>query len=210
MPIHWSPPHHCLPLAPPLQVNLPIISAILTVFSYALNDCVVVFDRIRYELGCLPEPPRDPRELRDTVNRAMGLVTIRSLLTLAVVMVCSVCLVGLGPEGLESFSLAITFGLLNATYTTILLCAPLWYLLRRIQLRWQQRRTGGGAGGSGSSSDPDQTVDRKLSQPGTPGSKLNGSSVGSFQRMYSTGSADSSAAAAVAAGMADEPAPGQS
>ena len=44
-----------------------------------------------------------------------GLVTIRSLLTLGVVMVCSICLVGIGPVGLESFALAITFGLLNAT-----------------------------------------------------------------------------------------------
>lgn len=33
---------------------------------------------------------------------------------------------GLVPQGLESFALAITFGLLNAAYTTILICAPFW------------------------------------------------------------------------------------
>ena len=142
---------------------MPIVSAILTVFSYAINDCVVVFDRIRFEMD-RPPAPTNPLQLRNTVNRAMvskgerrsswgrclsgwscpgkqlqrpvhtttlmclsalpgllcsfplqGLVTIRSLLTLAVVMVCSICLVGIGPEGLMSFALAITFGLLNAT-----------------------------------------------------------------------------------------------
>ena len=52
------------------EVNLPIVSAILTVFSYAINDCVVVFDRIRFEMD-RPPAPTTPLLLRNTVNRAM-------------------------------------------------------------------------------------------------------------------------------------------
>jgi preprotein translocase subunit SecF len=36
------------------EVNLPTVSALLTAFSYAINDCVVVFDRTRFEVGRLP------------------------------------------------------------------------------------------------------------------------------------------------------------
>ncbi|KAL4420516.1 hypothetical protein ABPG75_010172 [Micractinium tetrahymenae] len=167
------------------EVNLPIISAVLTVFSYAINDCVVVFDRIRFEMVHEPQPPSTNPELRAVVNRAMGLVTIRSLLTLAVVMVCSVCLVGLGPQGLESFSLAITFGLLNASYTTILICAPFSYMVRTWVMAYRRRKSG------------------TAGQPGTPptppgpksqhGSKLwGGSSTGSFRRLASTKDSGSS------------------
>lgn len=155
------------------EVNLPTVSALLTAFSYAINDCVVVFDRIRFEasarwrcggcahggcarqqtaeqaaLGAAPaacciDPGRTltplPRcvrrgcpgvqvakevedggtvdnaaALKSVVNRAMSLVTIRSLLTLETVMVCSLMIVIMGGASLHSFSLAVTFGLLNA------------------------------------------------------------------------------------------------
>jgi preprotein translocase subunit SecF len=58
------------------------------------------------------------RDLKAVVNRALSLVTIRSLLTLEAVMVCSLMIVIMGATSLHSFALAVTFGLLNATYTT--------------------------------------------------------------------------------------------
>ena len=89
-----------------------------------MNDCVVVFDRIRFELARYVV--RTPADLRKVVNRALGLVCIRSLLTLAVVLVCSICVATAGPPVLHSFALALTFGLLSATWTTLLLAAPFW------------------------------------------------------------------------------------
>ena len=69
-------------------VNLPFVSAVLTVFAYAVNDCVVVFDRIRFEVARMMDH-NCPVDLKNTVNRALSLVTIRSLLTLLTVMICS-------------------------------------------------------------------------------------------------------------------------
>lgn len=63
------------------------------------------------------------------MNRELGRVLVRSLLTLAMVLVCSLCLVYQAAEPLRAFSLAITFGLVSAAYTTILIVAPMYYAL---------------------------------------------------------------------------------
>ncbi|KAL4436367.1 hypothetical protein ABPG77_009929 [Micractinium sp. CCAP 211/92] len=174
------------------EVNLPIVSAILTVFSYAINDCVVVFEMVHE-----PQPPATNPELRNVVNRALGTVTIRSLLTLAVVMVCSVCLVGLGPKGLESFSLAITFGLLNASYTTILICAPFWYMVRTWVMSYMRSK----AGAAGQPDTPPTPAGPKSQH----GSKLwGGSSSGSFRRLASTKDSGSSSSPEAEAAVNEE------
>ena len=60
------------------------------------------------------------------------------------------------------FSLAITFGLLNATYTTLLICSPLWYFLHWVVLRGRGKAGGsskdgaaaGAAAGTGGDATP--------------------------------------------------------
>ncbi|PSC72120.1 pre translocase subunit [Micractinium conductrix] len=153
------------------EVNLPIIDAILTVFSYAINDVIVVDDRIRLKLKVTP-PQCVP------------------LLTLAVVLVCAICLVGMGPEGLVSFSLAITFGLLNATCTTILICAPFWYLLRKSAMAWSTRRSGAPATPATPAEGP--------SSDAASLAKLGSASSASFRRVDSASIKES-----VSAGSAD-------
>lgn len=110
------------------EIDVTFIAAVLTVFSYAVNDCVVVFDRIRCELRRAHAETRGA--LRGAVNEALACVTIRSLLTLMAVVVCSLCLAFMGAEPLHAFALAITFGLISVTYSTLLVVAPLWYALR--------------------------------------------------------------------------------
>lgn len=133
LPSHVSPrtSYHSAP--PPLFLWLQ--AAVLTVFSYAVNDCVVVFDFIRSERQS--QQPSTPAELKATVNEALSRVLIRSLLTLAMVMVCSLLMVFRGAEPLHAFSLAITFGLLSATYTTILIAAPFYYFLSANGMKFQ-------------------------------------------------------------------------
>ena len=109
------------------EIDVTFVAAVLTVFSYTVNDCVVVFDRIRYERKLAGADGSTQEGLKKVVNKALSLVCIRSLLTLAMVMVCSLCMVFMGAEPLRAFSLAITFGLLSATYTTLLICAPMYY-----------------------------------------------------------------------------------
>ena len=60
----------------------------------------------------------------------------------------AVCLIIIGPPDLMPFSLAITFGLLNATYTTLLICSPLWYFLHWVVLRGRGKAGGGNKAGA--------------------------------------------------------------
>ena len=114
------------------EIDVTFVAAVLTVFAYAVNDCVVVFDRIRFEHRAATTATGEvntPERLRSVVNLALSRVCIRSLLTLAMVMICSIMMVFKGAEPLRAFSLAITFGLLSATYTTLLIAAPMYYYL---------------------------------------------------------------------------------
>ena len=94
-------------------------------FTFTVNDCVVVADFIRTERST--RRPANSLQLKAVVNEALGRVLIRSLLTLAMLIVCSLCMVYMGAEPLHAFSLAITFGIVSAAYTTILLVAPMYY-----------------------------------------------------------------------------------
>lgn len=111
------------------EIDVTFVAAVLTVFSYTVNDCVVVFDRIRFERKRAGAAAETTAGLKKVVNGALSRVCIRSLLTLAMVIVCSLCMVFMGAEPLRAFSLAITFGLLSATYTTLLIVAPFYYFL---------------------------------------------------------------------------------
>lgn len=114
------------------EIDVTFVAAVLTVFSYAINDCVVVFDRIRYDLR--EAEITTVKELRDIVNMSLSKVTIRSLLTLMTVFVCSMVVAYMGAEPLHAFSLAITFGLISVAYSTLLIVSPLWYGLRALTM----------------------------------------------------------------------------
>ena len=129
---------HSLPHSTPCALCAQ--AAVLTVFSFAVNDCVVVFDFIRAEKTA--RQPTTPAALKAAVNEALARVLIRSLLVLAMVLVCSICMIFRGAEPLHAFSLAITFGLLSATYTTILIVSPMYYGISAAWMTMRARHVG--------------------------------------------------------------------
>ena len=126
------------------EIDVTFVAAVLTVFSYAVNDCIVVFDRIRFETEKAGPKAKTPQGLKEVVNEALARICIRSVLTLAMVMVCSLLMVFQGAEPLRAFSLAITFGLLSSTYTTLLIVAPLYYYITLAILVLRNKREDAG------------------------------------------------------------------
>ena len=102
------------------EINLLIITALLTLAGYSLTDTVVVFDRIRENLK---RGKREPLPL--LVNTSVNEVLSRTIITSLTVVIVLIPLVLLGGEVLHDFSLALLMGIIVGTYSSIFVASPL-------------------------------------------------------------------------------------
>ena len=102
------------------EINLLIVTALLTLAGYSLTDTVVVFDRIRENLK------RAKREdLGTLVNNSINEVLSRTIITSLTVVFVLVPLVFFGGEVLHDFSLALLIGVGFGSYSSIFVASPL-------------------------------------------------------------------------------------
>lgn len=114
-----------------LDFNLTSIAALLTLAGYSINDTVVVFDRIREILR-----RQKTHDLRTVINDAVNQTLSRTLMTVATVLLTLIPLAFMGGPTLINFSLALIWGIVIGTYSSIYVAASLLlYLppLRRIE-----------------------------------------------------------------------------
>jgi preprotein translocase subunit SecF len=102
------------------EINLLIVTALLTLAGYSLTDTVVVFDRIRENLK---RAKREP--LGTLVNNSINEVLSRTIITSLTVVLVLVPLVLFGGEVLHDFSLALLLGVIVGTYSSVFVASPL-------------------------------------------------------------------------------------
>ena len=105
-----------------LEVNQAFIAAILTIIGYAINDTVVVFDRIREYLGLYPK-----RALRENVNNAINSTLSRTVNTSGTTLVTLLAIFFFGGETIRGFIFALTVGVVVGTFATIFIATPMAY-----------------------------------------------------------------------------------
>jgi len=109
------------------EINLLIVTALLTLAGYSLTDTVVVFDRIRENLK---------RNKKDTlpllVNNSINEVLSRTIITSLTVVIVLIPLVLFGGEVLHDFSIALLLGVIVGTYSSVFVASP-------ILVVWQAR-----------------------------------------------------------------------
>ena len=105
-----------------LEVNQAFIAAILTIIGYAINDTVVVFDRIREYLGLYPK-----RNLKDNVNNAINSTLSRTINTSGTTLVTLLAIFFFGGETIRGFIFALTVGVIVGTVATIFIATPVAY-----------------------------------------------------------------------------------
>ena len=106
-----------------LEIDQVFIGAILTVIGYSINDKVVVFDRIRENLGLFGK--RDRQQLfNDSLNQTLARTVNTSVTTLIVLLAIFI----LGGDSIRSFSFAMILGVTFGTLSSIFIAAPVAYL----------------------------------------------------------------------------------
>ncbi|WP_119301298.1 protein translocase subunit SecF [Dongia deserti] len=103
-----------------LQFDLATVAAILTVAGYSVNDTVVIFDRIRYEMRRYKTMP-----MSDLINLSINETLSRTTVTSGLTLISVIALFVFGGEVLQGFALALIWGIIIGTYSTICVASPL-------------------------------------------------------------------------------------
>lgn len=103
-----------------LEFNLTTVAAVLTIAGYSVNDTVVVFDRIRYELRRYKT-----MNVRDVINLSLNATLSRTTVTSGLTMVSVLALAIWGGEAMRGFSIALVWGIAIGTYSTLFMATPL-------------------------------------------------------------------------------------
>ncbi len=106
-----------------LEIDQTFIGAILTVIGYSINDKVVVFDRIRENLGLYKN-----RDLQTLFNDSLNETLSRTINTSFSTLIVLLCIFFLGGESIRSFSFAMLLGVIFGTLSSIFIAAPIAYL----------------------------------------------------------------------------------
>ena len=97
-----------------LEINLSIIAAVLTIVGYSMNDTVVIFDRVRENLRKYSDI-----KIFELTNISINETLSRTLITSITTLLALLSIFLFGGEVLKGFSLAMIFGVIFGTYSSI-------------------------------------------------------------------------------------------
>ena len=97
-----------------LEINLSIVAAVLTIVGYSMNDTVVIFDRVRENLRKYSDI-----KIYELTNISINETLSRTLITSITTLLALFSIFFFGGEILKGFSLAMIFGVIFCTYSSI-------------------------------------------------------------------------------------------
>ena len=108
-----------------LEFNLTTLAAILTIAGYSVNDTVVIYDRVRETMRKYRTMP-----LIDLINMALNETLSRTILTVSTVALAVLSLLIFGGAVLRGFSIAMLWGVVIGTYSSLFIAAPILYYMQ--------------------------------------------------------------------------------
>ena len=105
-----------------LDVDQTFIAAILTIIGYAINDNVVIFDRIREQRGLHPND-----DFKKTVNTALNATLTRTVNTSVSTLLPMLAIAIFGGESIRGLAVALCLGVIIGTYASIMIGTPIMY-----------------------------------------------------------------------------------
>jgi SecD/SecF fusion protein len=114
-----------------IEITLLIVTALLTLAGYSLNDSVVVFDRIRENMKKVEQGASKGRTLSGTINVSINEVLSRTIVTSLTTGLVLFALFFLGGTVIHDFSFALLVGLLVGSYSSVFVASPLLSLWKK-------------------------------------------------------------------------------
>ena len=108
-----------------IEFDLTTLAAILTIAGYSVNDTVVIYDRVREMMR-----KYKTMDFRTLINRSLNETLHRTILTVGTTALAVLSLLIFGGEVLRGFSIAMLWGIVIGTYSSLFIAAPLLYYVR--------------------------------------------------------------------------------
>lgn len=110
-----------------VEINVPVIAALLTIFGYSVNDTIVIFDRIRENIDS-----GSAHSFVDIINSGISQSISRTLLTSFTTLLAVISLYVIGGESINDFALVLLFGIFVGTYSSVYIASPVVNMWNRI------------------------------------------------------------------------------
>lgn len=107
---------------PQFKIDTFLLTAMLTILGYSINDTIVVMDRIR---STLHDAVNKKLHFSEMIDKAIHDTMRRSLFTSLTVFIVVLAMFLFGPESLKGFTLALLFGTIVGTYSSVCIASPL-------------------------------------------------------------------------------------
>lgn len=108
------------------KINLLVVTALLTIAGYSINDTIVIYDRIRELSLKLPK-----LSFKERINTAINQTLSRSIITSVTTILVVLCIFIFGGQVLKGFSFTLLVGFIAGTYSSIYIASPLVIFLRK-------------------------------------------------------------------------------
>ena len=108
-----------------IEFNLTTLAAILTIAGYSINDTVVIYDRVRETMRRYKS-----MDFAALINKSLNETLSRTILTVSTTALAVLSLLIFGGEVLRGFSIAMLWGIVVGTYSSLFIAAPLLYYVR--------------------------------------------------------------------------------
>ena len=116
-------------------VDSTFIACMLTIVGYSINATIVIFDRIRENLGRM-----HGKNIDEIVNASVTQTFTRSINTSLTTLIMVVCLYVLGVTSIKAFALPLMIGIIAGTYSSICITGPLWYDFKNISNKKSEQK----------------------------------------------------------------------
>ena len=138
-----------------MEFNLATVAAVLTIAGYSINDTVVVYDRVRENLRRYKR-----MSMPDLLNLSINETLSRTVMTSVTTLLALIALATFGGEVIRGFCIALIWGVLIGTYSSIYLAVP--------ALLWTNVTPVGVSGGDQQDSDEEVDEDGDDRVPANP------------------------------------------
>lgn len=114
------------------EVDTLFVTALLVILGFSIHDTIVVYDRIRENLG-ISHKMNDKKDFETIVGESVRQTFVRSINTSMSTILALIVLYFLGPEATKHFSLALIIGIAVGTYSSIFIASALLVTIEKFQ-----------------------------------------------------------------------------
>ncbi len=111
-----------------ISVGNTFIACMLTIVGYSINATIVIFDRIRENMGGLKK--KSPEDLQEVANRSITQTLTRSINTSLTTFIMVFVLFILGVSSIREFALPLMAGIICGGYSSVCITGALWYVFK--------------------------------------------------------------------------------